>query len=482
MARARRSRDTAATPASAGQTAPERHGDVLGAIGRLSRRLEGDGAALADLAALSGGYARALGDLGELDHVTLLPNRLRFLRHLAAGRDVAGRTLVLLTLADAKHYNELLRALGQGFGDDFVRAGARSLVTLLPPGTGIHHVSVLSFAFLLEADAAEACAAELAAAFREPLTCEGIAIPTRVGVGLLDLPATAFDASSALRSALTAAQDSRGKAAGWARYDRVSDEAHLRSFMLVRDLGVALKSDDQLHIQFQPRVELADGSCGCAEVLLRWRHPSLGPISPAEFIPLAEATALIEPVTDWVLEAALRQSARWARDRLDVVLSVNVSALNLRSRGFDQKVAHLLERHAVPPSRIELEVTEGAMTADDEPTSACIATLVAMGVDLAIDDFGTGYSNMGNLAKLPAKVLKIDRSFVQPLEGESKHSRLVRSIITMAHDLSYRVVAEGIETQGVYDLLAAWGCDQGQGFYMSRPLPPQDFVAWQGAR
>jgi EAL domain-containing protein (putative c-di-GMP-specific phosphodiesterase class I)/GGDEF domain-containing protein len=482
MARASRSRDTVSISTFSDPTAPERHGGVLGAIGRLSRRLDGDGAALADLAALSGGYARALGDLGELDHVTLLPNRLRFLRHLAARRDVAGQTLVLLTLADAKHYNELLRALGQGFGDDFVRAGARSLVTLLPRGTEIHHVSVLSFAMLVAAGAAEACATELAEAFRAPLTCEGIAIPTRVGIGLLDLPVDLVDPSSALRSALAAAQDSRSKAAGWSRYDRGSDEAHLRSFSLVRDLALALKSDDQLHIQFQPRVELADGRCECAEVLLRWRHPSLGPISPAEFIPLAEATALIEPVTDWVLDAALRQSARWARESLDVVLSVNVSALNLRSRGFDQKVADLLEHHAVPSARIELEVTEGAMTADDEPTSACIAALAAMGVDLAIDDFGTGYSNMGNLAKLPAKVLKIDRSFVRPLEGGSKHSRLVRSIITMAHDLGYRVVAEGIETQGVYDLLAAWNCDQGQGFFMSRPLPPQDFVAWQGAR
>jgi predicted signal transduction protein with EAL and GGDEF domain len=263
------------------RSAPEGNGDVLGAIGRLSRRLEDDPRAIADLATLSGGYARALGDLGELDHVTLLPNRLRFLRHLGARRTEAGQTLVLLTRADARHYNELLRALGQGFGDDFVRAGARALVTRLPPGTQIHHVSVLSFAFPLPSGDAEACAAGLADAFREPLTCEGIAIPTRVGIGLLDLPEGEVDPSSALRSVLAAAQDSRSTAAGWSRYDRVSDEAHLRSFMLVRDLGLALKSDDQLHIQFQPRVELADGRCGCAGATRSWARSPRPSSSPS---------------------------------------------------------------------------------------------------------------------------------------------------------------------------------------------------------
>lgn len=456
---------------------------VVDALARLTRRLGGDAAAASDLATLSSGYADALESLGRTDHVTLLPNRLRFVDVLAQRADLPGRTLMLVTLGDARHYNELLRALGQGFGDSFVRAGAGILIDALPPGTAVFHVSVLSLAFLVDdAAGAERLAATVAKLYERPLRCEGLDIPTRAGIGLVDFGPGPCSPAVMLRSALAAAQDSRSRQAGWARYDRLSDEAHQRSFHLVRDLGAALLSDDQLSIRFQPRIRLADGQCACAEVLLRWNHPTLGAISPAEFIPLAEATALIGPVTEWVLEASLRQSAAWALQRLDVALSVNVSALNLQAQGFAETIETLLGRHGVPPERLELEVTEGAMTGDDETTAASLATIRRMGIDLAIDDFGTGYSNMGNLSKVPAQVLKIDRSFIQPLTVLDKHRQLVRSIIAMAHDLDYRVVAEGIEDQGTYDLLAGWHCDQGQGFHMSRPLLPADFVAWLGTR
>jgi EAL domain-containing protein (putative c-di-GMP-specific phosphodiesterase class I)/GGDEF domain-containing protein len=454
-------------------------GSVAGALARLSLRCAGDAAAAADLATLTAGYAEALENLGRTDHVTLLPNRLRFLDALARRTDLAGRTLVLVTLCEARQFNELLRALGQGFGDAFVRAGAQILIDAMPAMAAIYHVSVLSLAFLADSPVeAERFAIDLADRYERPVSCEGLDIPTRAGIGLVDFGTGPCSPAIMLRSALAAAQDSRSRQAGWARYDRQSDEAHQRSFHLVRDLGAALLADDQLSTRYQPRVSLADGRCASAEVLLRWNHPVLGPISPAEFIPLAEATALIEPITEWVLEASLRQSATWARQHLDVPLSVNVSALNLRAQGFAQNVSTLLDRHGVPPDRLELEVTEGAMTGDDETTAASLAAISRMGIDLAIDDFGTGYSNMGNLSKVPAQVLKIDRSFIQPLAVVDKHRQLVRSIIAMAHGLDYRVVAEGIEDQGTYDLLAGWHCDQGQGFHMSQPLLAGDFVAW----
>jgi EAL domain-containing protein (putative c-di-GMP-specific phosphodiesterase class I)/GGDEF domain-containing protein len=456
---------------------------VLAAVARLSERLENQPGAHADLARISSGYAQALAALGDHDHITLLPNRRRFKADMDLASPGPGASLVLITLADARYFNEVLRALGHAFADAFVRKGARRLMGMLGEGTPLYHVSVLSFAFVLPAgEDAEALAAAIVAQSREPTLIKGVPITSRVGIGIVTVPREPQPWAVLLRSALAAAQDSRSRIAGWARYDKASDLAHQRAFFLVRDLGAALLSDDQLSIQFQPRVDLSTGECRSAEVLLRWRHPSFGPVSPGEFIPLAEATSLIGPVTDWVLDASLRQAAAWEASQPNLRLSMNVSALDLRSGVLADRLETLLQRHRVDASRIELEVTEGAITTDDEATRSCLSAIIGLGVELAVDDFGTGYSNMGNLATLPAQVLKIDRSFVQPLEEPGKHRQLVRSIINLAHDLDFKVVAEGIETDSVYRLLTEWGCDEGQGYLMSRPLQAADFAAWRTAR
>ncbi|GGH12525.1 hypothetical protein GCM10007036_10420 [Alsobacter metallidurans] len=453
------------------------------AIARLGRFCSGDLEATSDLAIIAQRYSDALEALGSTDHITLLPNRSRFSRDTERGRGFPGKALVLVSLTEANQFNAILRALGQGFGEEFVRAGAAELSRFLGPEAVLYHVSVLSFAFLTEGgQATETIARELAAVFAQPLVCEGLHISTRVGIGFVEFGHDPPAPSVMLRTALAAAQDSRSRAAGWARYDRVSDEAHQRSFHLVRDLGAALVAQDQLSIRFQPRIDMRDGHCHCAEVLLRWQHPLLGAISPAEFIPLAEATSLIEPLTEWVLGASLRQSAAWEFQSRPLALSVNVSAINLRAKSFVSHITDLLEYHGVPADRLELEVTEHAITGDDEATAASLAGIRQIGVGLAIDDFGTGYSNISNLAKVPAQVLKIDRSFLQPPGLPDRHRELVRSIIGMAHNLDYRVVAEGIEDQATYDLLASWDCEEGQGFHISRPLEAKTFDDWRSAR
>jgi EAL domain-containing protein (putative c-di-GMP-specific phosphodiesterase class I)/GGDEF domain-containing protein len=415
--------------------------------------------------------------IGRTDHVTFLPNRLAFLDR---ARELgAGVPLVLVTLADARHYNEILRALGHQFADDFVRRGMAELVAILPEGLALFHVSVLSFALTPGTlDEAERLAAAIVSRFSRPLDCSGLPVITKAGVGIAEFEPGRHGAAETLRAALSAAQHSRSLSRGWAHYDRRSDEAHQRAFGLLQDLRGALEGEGQLSLVFQPRVAMDTLRCGAAEVLLRWTHPQLGPVSPAEFIPLAEATALMGPLTHWVLDAALRQEAEWRRAGRKLRLSVNVSQNNLRETDFVERLAATMKRYGSDPAALEVELTEGALALGDARAIDSLAALRDSGITLAIDDFGTGYSNMQYLTRLPAQVLKLDRSFVQPLGRDERQTRLARSIVSLAHGLGYSVVAEGIETEQARELLAGWGCEEGQGYLFSRPLPPKVFTEW----
>jgi EAL domain-containing protein (putative c-di-GMP-specific phosphodiesterase class I) len=210
-----------------------------------------------------------------------------------------------------------------------------------------------------------------------------------------------------------------------------------------------------------------------AEALLRWRHPVLGDISPAEFIPLVEQTALVKDATDWVIGTAVRQVAEWRARNIDLTVSINVSAANLDEDGFAAGLLQRLSRQGVPPHAIELELTESAILRNGQRALAVLGELQAAGISIAIDDFGTGYSSLSYLQKIPASALKIDRSFMRTVLTDMRAATLVKSMIAIAHDLNYRVVAEGVETAEVNDWLAEQSCDEIQGYFFSRPLPSQ---------
>lgn len=433
---------------------------------------------LADLGGLAADLLQACRSIQRIDHVSLLPNRESFLEE--TGQASGDRTLFLVTLADARHFNEILRALGQGYADDFVRAGAERLRSVLGSGRPVWHVSVLSFCFLAADGPAadEALASAIARAFAAPLACRGLPVATRAGIGLVDWNSGSGGAPDMLRSALVAAQESRATPQGWARYCRKADEAHQRAFRLLTDLRSAVAQDDGLAFHFQPRVDMASGACHGAEALIRWTHPQLGPVSPGEFIPLAETTALIDDLTGWVVEHGVRQIARWREGGLRLRTSLNISPACLRDTRFVERLAATLSRHGVPAQDVELEFTETAFASSEASIARALADVAALGIDIAIDDFGTGYSNLSYLTRLPAQVIKIDQSFVRPLQDEERCRLLVRGITEMAHALGFRVVAEGIETQGAYDLLQGWHCDEGQGYFLSRPLAPAAFETW----
>ncbi len=420
--------------------------------------------------------------IGKTDHVTLLPNRMRFLSDFTILQASEGKTfLVLVTLADAKHFNDLLRALGHSYAEDFVRAGAARLADLLPAQTQLYHVSVLSFAFLAPDNAGgqpPSVVGAIVDAFRHSIVCQKIPVDTKAGVGLTPLTSATIEPSELLRATLAAAQDSRRTDDGWAWYNSKTDAAHQRAFRILTDLPAALAASDQLSLQFQPRVCMRERACLSAEALVRWRHPEMGVVSPAEFIALAEATALITPLTQWVLEHSLLAVANWQAQAPGLKVSVNVSPKNLEEPTFAAGLYDLAMRIGVDPALVELEFTEGMLAGSLQSMLQQVERLRQDGFEMAIDDFGSGYSNMSYLGKFPAKYLKIDQAFVRTLDDEPKYQVLVRSIIEMAHALGYKVVAEGIETRSAFALLSDWSCDEGQGYLMSRPLDAQAFMRW----
>ena len=415
------------------------------------------------------------------DHVTSLPNRLRFLADFKKlrGRTGRNRMLVLVTLAEATHYNNILRALGHAFAEDFVHAGLGRLRDVLPAELPIYHVSVLSFAFVIGHDLKAGMpplAREIAQSFGGELMVEAIPIRSKIGVGLMPLDTLGVEPSEVLRAALVAAQDSRRTDEGVAFYNNRSDAAHMRAFRVLSDLPAALKKRGQLSLAFQPRVDLATGRCRGAEALLRWKHPTLGAVSPGEFIPLAEQTALIHPLTDWVLDHAM-SACRAIRDRGHMLtMSINASPLNLSEPGFDDKLFWACDAHGLETGDIEIEFTEGTLAANQDRAMRQLERIRNAGVRIAIDDFGTGFSNLSYLRSIPADVLKIDQSFIRPLNG--KDDFLVRQILALARGLKLEVCAEGIETPESYALLRTLGCDEGQGYHIARPMPEADLLHW----
>ena len=492
-----------AAPSEAGHIAFSASETVLGSNGEPIGRVEAldlvprgpllpiERQILRDIASIASSQHGFRTALGRYDHVTLLPNRLQFLhRHAVAEAGIEAvadddALIVLVTIADARQYNEILRALGHAFADDFVRVAASRIAEVLPAPAELYHVSVLSFAFVVAGGAAAAAPPHpvvdrLVAAFAEPVIVQNIPIASRIGVGVRSFAPCGTPPAEAMRTALAAAQDARRSDRQWALYDRSSDEAHLRGFRLMSDLRKALDEGGQLALHYQPRIDMASGRVDGAEALLRWTHPELGPIPPAEFIPLAETTALMDPLTAMIVDEAARQSRAWRDDALDIKLSVNISPGSLDSTRFADRLADALACHHVPPERFELEFTEGMLTSTAANVQRQIAALRGHGLSIAIDDFGTGYSNMDYLTRLPADVLKIDQCFVRPLDREPRHRLLVRALVDMAHELGYRVVAEGIESAGIYDLVASFGCDEGQGYHMSRPLCAEAFFGFAG--
>jgi EAL domain-containing protein (putative c-di-GMP-specific phosphodiesterase class I) len=250
---------------------------------------------------------------------------------------------------------------------------------------------------------------------------------------------------------------------------------------LLADFAAALRAGDQLRLVYQPRIALAAGRCCAVEALLRWRHPVRGELSPAAFIPVIESDPMIGQLTDWVLNAAMGFAQILSNAAQEVRVSVNVSPNNLVIGYLVGRLVELMGLYPVSPPMLELEFTEGALIGDDERTRQQLQQIRRIGIGVAIDDFGAGYSNLRYFRQIPADTIKIDRSLVADIETDRASATIVRWLIGLGHELGFRVVAEGLETLESRDLLAAWGCDEGQGYALGRPMEADALLQWLAA-
>jgi len=439
--------------------------------------------ALHDLAAMVMDQIELQHAFGRVDPATGLSNRNQMVEDIEdAARDHTGqaRVAVFVDVMPLQQLSDALRVIGPGFVDDLGRNATQKLREALPDAK-LYHIDSTHFGFVLNSHdpdemyrVVEKIRTSLAGV--QDTNSGGLAL--RPALGMAPFRLGALSARDVLRTARSAAQDARDFDKPVAVFSDHQDEAHKRRFTLLNDMPAALKAENQLNLVFQPRVDLRRGTCTGAEALIRWTHPELGLVSPAEFIPIIEQTGLVRAVTDWVLGTALTQIARWEAEGRNLVVSINVSTLNLDEEDFAERVLRQVEQRSVRPSALELEVTESAIIRNGERAFAQLNTLRAAGISIAVDDFGTGYSSLAYLKRIPAHCVKIDQSFITPLTGEGQDLQLVEAMIAMLHGLDFKVVAEGVETAEAYKLLTELGCDEAQGYFISRPLGAAAFKDW----
>ena len=382
--------------------------------------------------------------------------------------------MAAIDLGELHRPSGINRVLGPEHADALVLASRALLERGLADDVRLYQVSSDCFACILpngSGSVAERLLHPLLEGFQDPLEHEGIPGKISPSAGLIRFRAGEAEGRELLRTAMAAAQDARSSDRTWLLRDPAIEADPQRIPALLRGLRPALAAPDQFSLLYQPRIDLRSGHCLSAEALIRWQHPTLGEVMPADFIPLVEQIGMIRFLTDWVMGRALAEWAAQPKTARSRNVSINVSSLNLGEDDLAARLSAVLDRYELPPQRVELELTETALVHDTEPVAKTVRELTELGVGIAIDDFGTGYSNLFYLRETPATTVKIDQSFIRPLCSSRRDRVIVQSMIHMAHDLGYRVVAEGIESREAYEMLAEWGCDEGQGFHISVPLP-----------
>ncbi|CAN7206731.1 EAL domain-containing protein [Pseudoduganella sp. LjRoot289] len=440
---------------------------------------------LADLAAMVMSQIELQHALGRIDPLSGLPNRNQFIedfQDLQRDRPRGEQRLaVLINLAKPEQLGNAARAMNSSFLDQLVRDAARWIREQIGPGGQVYHVAETQFALIAPPGmTVEAYVPTLREKMRNAVSSARSRYVATPSVGVAPFALGEADCLDVLRTAQSAAHDALGHPSHIAVYSSEADTAYRRRFSLLNEFGAALESSGQLRLVYQPRVDLLTGACVGAEALLRWTHPELGNVSPGEFIPVIERSAMAEATTAWVLETAMRQQRAWRAAGLELQVAVNVSAANLLEPDFVARVERGLYMYDLPPSCLELEITESAIMEHPARAHSTLEAIAAAGIRLAIDDFGTGYSSLSYLQTMPANVVKIDQSFIIGLEDDVRKQALVATMITLSRDLGHRVVAEGVENAEVQTFLQMTGCDEAQGYLFARPLEVASLLAWCG--
>ena len=422
--------------------------------------------------------------LAYWDSLTGLPNREQF-RQLVRERLAAARrggepcSVLMLDIDRFKHVNDVL---GHAIGDRLLALIGGRLLEGVRARDTVARFGGDKFAICLPATAM-AAASELAQRLRalleQPLTIDEHTIDVSAGVGLASFPLHAGDADALLARAEVAMYAAKAQQSGVMVYDPVLDSASDASVSLLSELRMAV-DEGQLRLYLQPKFALGSGAACGAEALVRWQHPQRGLLGPAQFIPFAERTGFIRELTTWMIDKSAERCSELRDHGFDLKVAVNLSTKDLMDLRLPERLERTLARTHLEPASLSLEITESAIMDDPQRALGTLRRLDAMGLTLSIDDFGTGYSSLAYLKSLPLHELKIDQSFVKGMEQDRADLKIVRSTIDLAHNLGYRVVAEGVETAQTWAILRAMKCDMAQGYFMAKPMPEGDMQAWLG--
>ncbi|MDQ2139877.1 EAL domain-containing protein [Alcaligenaceae bacterium B3P038] len=417
-----------------------------------------------------------------IDEPSGLYNRTRLQIDVEEHLKTADRVMAIAAdMQSLAFLNDVIKTLGYTFTNDLMMAMRDRFIEELPPGATLYKISPTRFAFVLLSENrrnAPAVIQRLLHAFAKPIECKGIPVQPNLALGVLDLGRDDLRSTDLLRLIVSAADDARHRNIGIAWHDPVLDAAQQRAFVLLSSLAHALQTGTQFWLAYQPRIDLASGGCTSVEALLRWDHPTLGNISPGEFIPLAEKTALIRPLGRWVLAEVVRQQSKWHLEGLFLRVGINVSADDLHGTEFVSELERLINAKLINPSDLGLEFTESVLIRNADETRRVLQRIRRLGLEMAIDDFGTGYSNWAYLRQLPATTVKLDQSFIAGIDTDDQAKRLLMTVIKLAKGLGYRTVAEGIETPEQLQLVRDWECDEVQGYFIGRPMNASSLRLW----
>jgi diguanylate cyclase (GGDEF)-like protein len=416
------------------------------------------------------------------DSLTGLPNRILLNDRLSVAIENAKRThrSLSLIMIDLNRFKEINDTLGHHIGDHLLVQVGHRLSNLLRGSDTVARLGGDEFAIILP-DISKSHVLELASRIISELEnvyeVENKPLYVGASLGIATYPEHGDSARMLLQHADVAMYDAKRANIGIALYDKNKDKHNTDQLALLTDLRHAIEND-LLDIYFQPQYSIADRTITGLEALLRWNHPQLGMISPDQIIPLAEQSGVIKNLTLWILENCIIRLSKWREQKRELSLSVNISVWDLQNPMLEKHIAELLSRWRIPADSLELEITESDMMSDPERAEGVLRRLSKMGLSISIDDYGTGFSSLAYLKQLPVNTIKIDKSFVIDMSKDENDAVIVRSTIDLAHNLGFRVTAEGVENEDTLRLLEILGCDTVQGYYFTQPLSESNIMEW----
>ena len=417
------------------------------------------------------------------DSLTQLPNRTYFHEQAAEALRVAAQAgeRAAVLLMDLDQFKQVNDTLGHQTGDELLQEVARRLRAVTRDGDFAARLGGDEFAVLVRPgnsdDSVMAAARRLAETVEAPVELRGMRLDVRVSMGIAVWPDHGFDVHELLQRADVAMYAAKSLKAGPHLYRPENDQNTPRRLQLATDLREAIEGG-HLVVHYQPQADLRSATVRGSEALCRWTHPEHGPVSPDEFIPVAEQAGLITPLTLYVITEALSQCGRWQRAGHDIGVAVNVSARSMLDSGFVDDILGLVVASGLRPELLTLEITESSIMTDTPRTLDLLHRLAGFGLRLSVDDFGTGYSSLAYLQQLPVHELKVDKSFVFDVGTDASSRAIVRSVVDLGHSLDLLVVAEGVENESSWDELLRLGCDRAQGYLLSRPVSGDDMTRW----